>query len=395
MQSQFLSYLRGYVGVRIRGERIEAFLNRAVEQRMAVWDIRRENESSVRLYLSLGDFFKLRALLKETGCRSRVLERRGFPFYALRLYKRKFFFIGLAGFIVGMYMLSSLVWQVDVEGNETLPKYEILQAARDEGIYRLQWKFRLKELSEISRTLHGKLPGTSWVGVEMQGTRIVIKVVESARPEPRELLSPRHLVAAKSAMITAIRSTKGKPVVKPNTVVRKGDVLISGVIGEGEHQQVVPAEGQVKGIVWYESDIEVPLTQYHKVYTGESFGRFYLVFGSRALQVTGYGKQAYELAETISSRKTLQWRQYSLPIGWMNEKVLEALKSEESLDEPNAKALGIERAKNDLLAQADSTARMVSSKVLQEKIENGKVLMKVHFEIEESIGEELAIVPGQ
>lgn len=395
MQPQFISRFRGYVVVQIRGQRIEAFLNGAVGRRMTVWDIRRENEASARFCLALGDFFKLRPLLKKTGCRVHVLERHGWPFYVRRLYKRKFFFVGLAGFVLGLYLLSSLVWQVDVEGNETLSKYEILQAARAQGIYRLQWKFRLRHLDDLARALHGQLPGTSWVGVELQGTRIVIKVVEAARPEPRELLSPRHLVAAKSAMVTEIRSTKGKPLVKPNAVVRKGDVLISGIIGEGENRQAVPAQGVIKGIVWYESDIEVPLVQRRKVYTGESYGRFYLIFGSRALQVTGYGQQAYELSETVSSRKMLQWRSYSLPFGWMSEKVLEARITEEELDEPAAKAWGVERAKAELLAGAGADARLVSYKTLQEKNENGKVVLKAHFELEESIGEELAIVQGQ
>lgn len=393
MQPRFISSLRGYVVVRIRGAELEAFLNRAVGSRMTVWDVSREDAGSARLSLLLADFFRLRPLLKETGCRVHVLERRGLPFYALRLYKRKFFFVGLAGFIVGLYVLSSLIWQVDVEGNETISRHEILLAAESQGIHRLQWKFRLKDLGDVSRALHGQLPGTSWVGVEMHGTRVIIKVVETTRPEPTKLLSPRHLVAAKNAMVTEVRSTKGRPVVKPNSIVRKGDILISGTIGEGENTVTVPAQGVVRGIVWYESDIEVPLTQRHRVYTGESYSRMYLVLGTRALQLTGYGQKPYEQSETVTSRKALQWRQYSLPLGWMSEKVWEARVAEEALNEESGKTMGIERAKARLLAQSGPEARFISARVLQQKNEDGKLSLKVHFEVEEPIGEELPIVP--
>ena len=45
--------------------------------------------------------------------------------------------------------------------------------------------------------------------------------------------------------------------VKINSFVQKGDVLISGLIGSG-NQQVVVAKGVVMGEVWYTSKIAVP-----------------------------------------------------------------------------------------------------------------------------------------
>ena len=39
-------------------------------------------------------------------------------------------------------------------------------------------------------------------------------------------------------------SNKGEPKVKPNQYVRPGDILVSGVIGTAETQQIVPAKGR-------------------------------------------------------------------------------------------------------------------------------------------------------
>ncbi len=78
---------------------------------------------------------------------------------------------------------------------------------------------------------------------------MIIKIVEATIPETPQLLSPRHLVASKNAMVTEIFAEKGKPVVKPNAYVRKGDILISGILGDEAHQQTVVAQGKVKG--WY------------------------------------------------------------------------------------------------------------------------------------------------
>lgn len=395
MQPQFMKSIRGYVIVQVRGKGIEAFLNRTVAAGISLWDIKRTGIDRVQANLPVRDFFRLRPLLKQTGCRVHVLKRRGFPFFLSRLEKRKFFIAGLAGFLIGLYLLSSVIWRVEVEGNENIPAHDILQAAESQGIYRLQWKFRLRNLDELSHALLTRLPGTSWVGIELQGTRIVIKVVESTRPEAKEPQNPRHLVAAKNAVVTEITATKGKPVVAPHSYVRKGDVLISGIIGDEANKQVVVAQGKVKGIVWYESAVEVPLSLQYKVYTGESFERFYLVFGSRALQVTGYGKKALEPSEIIEDRKVLQWRNITLPFGWLTEKVLQAQMVEQPIDAQTAKTVGLERAAADLLSRAGEEARIVLHNILQEKIENGKVYMKVLFQVEEPIMQELPIVQGE
>lgn len=393
MKETWIQRMRGYVRLEVRGQRLEGLLNRLTEKRMAFWDIRYLGDGQAELMLSLPDFFRLRPLLKETGCRTRVRGRFGLPFWLGRLEKRKFFVIGLVGFFLGIYVLSSVVWQVRVEGNEKLATTDILQAAKQTGIYKLQWKQRLKDAGELSRALQSRLPGTAWIGVELHGTQVLIKVVEARTVEPSPLMNPRHLVAAKSALVTQIFAEKGRPAVKPNTYVRPGDILISGILGDELNRQTVVAQGTVKGIVWYKPTVEVPLTQQFKAYTGETRKRSYLVLGRRALQLSGYGAVTYEQYESVPERKTLQWKQYALPIGWISEKVLETRTEERAVDPKEAKALGLNQARSDIAAAAGRDAKVVSEKILHEKTENGKVYMEVLFEVEESIAIEQPIVP--
>ncbi|WP_248926656.1 sporulation protein YqfD [Paenibacillus hamazuiensis] len=393
MKSSFFAKWRGYVLVEIKGRQLERLINLMVQKGFQLWDIRFSDETAVRLYIGLKDFFRLRPLLKETGSRIRTKERHGFPFMMDKLWKRKFFAAGLIGFVIGIYVLSSIIWRVQVEGNDTIETSRILEAAKQQGIYELQWKFRLKDPEMLARQLQTALPGTAWVGVEVRGTHVVIKVVESKLPEQKPLSSPRHMVASKNALVTSIFAEKGKPLVKANTYVRKGDILISGIIGDEQHQQTVVASGKVKGIVWYTPKVEVPLTQEYKVYTGDVKKRFYLVFGSRGLQVTGYGKVPFERFETVPELHQLQWRSWTLPIGWMNERVMEVNMIEQPIDPQEAKKIGLEQARSEIVAAAGPDAKVVSEKILHEKAENGKVYMEVHLEVEEYIMEELPIVP--
>ncbi|MDQ0900213.1 MULTISPECIES: sporulation protein YqfD [unclassified Paenibacillus] len=391
-QSLFIARLRGYVRIQIRGEGCERLINPMLEKGFSIWDIQAGDAGKLELYILIKDFFRLRPLLKRTGCRVHVTERHGLPFFMGRLGRRKVFFTGMASFIIGLYLLTSLVWQVSVEGNDRISESEILQAASKQGIHTFQWKFKLKKTEDLSREIQGMLPHAAWVGVEIRGTHITIKVVEATIPDKGPPLNPRNLIAAKNALVTEILSDKGKPMVKPNTYVRKGDVLISGTIGDEQNSQVVVASGKVKGIVWYTSRIETPLTKTYRVYSGEVMTRNYLVFGTRAVQVSGYGKQKFEHFETIPERKTLVWRSYSLPLGWLHEKVMEVQIVEEPIDPANAKKAGLEQAKAKLLGAEGADARIVGEKILHEKTENGKIYIDVHFEVEENIAEEQPIV---
>jgi len=391
-QSMFIARLRGYVRLELRGRGGEAMINEMLAGGLSVWDIQPMQDERLRLCVPVGQFFKLKPLLKRTGCRVHVLERRGLPFFLDKLGKRKLFLAGGAGFLIGMYVLSSLVWQVSVEGNERIAQADVMRAAEQLGIHRFQWKFKLPETEELARGIQSALPQAAWVGVEVRGTHVHIKVVEATIPQKPELMNPRNLVASKNALVTEIMAEKGRPLVQPNAYVRKGDVLISGKIGDEENYQVVVAAGKVKGIVWYTSDIEVPLTQTFKTYTGESKERSYIVFGSRALQLTGYGKLSFEQHETLADRKTLSWRGYTLPIGWLHEKLMEVRQVEQPVELAQAKESGLEQARSRLLAAAGPESRIAGEKILHEKSENGKVYMKVHFEVEETISEEQPIV---
>ncbi|MCD1261573.1 sporulation protein YqfD [Paenibacillus athensensis] len=391
-QSMFIARLRGYVRLELRGRGGEAMINEMLATGLSAWDIQPMQDERLRLCVPVGEFFELKPLLKRTGCRMHVLERRGLPFFLDKLGRRKLFFAGGAGFLLGMFLLSSLVWQVSVEGNERIAQADVMRAAEQLGIHRFQWKFKLPQTEELAHGIQAALPQAAWVGVEVRGTHVHIKVVEATIPQKPELMNPRNLVASKNALVTEIMAEKGRPLVQPNAYVRKGDVLISGKIGDEENYQVVVASGKVKGIVWYTSQIEVPLTQTFKTYTGESKERSYLVFGSRALQVTGYGKLAFEQHETLTERKTLSWLGYTLPVGWMHEKLMEVRQVEQPVELAQARQSGLEQARSRLLAAAGPESRIAGEKILHEKSENGKVYMKVHFEVEETISEEQPIV---
>lgn len=395
MSLQGADWIKGVVTVQIRGGEPERLVNSALAGGLKLSSIRWTSSGLLMFELSVSDFFQLRPYLKQTGCRVHVVNRKGLPFWLVKAESRKLFIAGIAMFFVIIYLLSSLVWSIEIEGNVRLTEEQILTAAEQEGLHSMQWTFRLKDTDVLSKALVRKLPGVTWVGVEKKGTRIMIQVVESTVPELQKPQNPRHLVASADAVITQIIAEVGRPVVKKNTRVKKGQTLISGTLGGEQYMRSVVAKGTVRGLVWYEYEIAAPLTQSVKVYTGEQKTKWYVVIGKRALQVSGFGGESFGQFETITKEERTAWRNWTLPFGRMKETIMETMQQERELTQEEAKAAGIMRAKGDILLKAGTDAVIRDEIVLHEEADNGKVYMKVLFEVDQSITKEMPLVHMQ
>ncbi|MFC4599358.1 sporulation protein YqfD [Cohnella hongkongensis] len=385
MKVNWVAYARGYVWVKLIGGAPERFVNAAARESIDLWSISFTPAGELKFGVSIPDFFRLRPLLRECGCRTRLISRHGLPFRLARLSRRKTFAGGMLAFVLALFVLSTLIWDVRVEGNSTIPEEKIRQAAKAEGIYDYQWSFRLGDASTLSQRLALRLPEAAWVGVDKRGTSVTITVVESTKPEKKALDGPRHLVAKTDAVVTRIVAESGRPKVERNDRVRKGDILISGILGDERNSKQVISKGKVMGLVWHEYRIVSPLQSSTRNLTGESQERSYLVIGSRALQISGYGGVRFGQSETRTTIRRAQLGNKTLPFGIMKEQEREVVEIGQKRTPEEAKEVGLAQARAELLAKAGKDAVIKAENILHEHTENGKVMLTVLFEVEQSI----------
>jgi similar to stage IV sporulation protein len=386
MKGTWVAMLRGYVWVKLIGGEPEKFLNAATNEKIALWNLSFTKEGRLTFGVSIPDFFRLRPLLRNNGSRTRIISRHGLPFRMALLSRRKAFAGGMLAFVAALFVLSTLVWSVKIEGGSSIPEEKILQVARAEGIYTYQWSFRLQDAASLSQRLALHLPEAAWIGVDKQGTAITITVIDSTKPDQKPLESPRHLIAKTDAVITRVVAENGRPKVERNDRVRKGDVLISGILGDGgAHSKLVVSKGKVMGLVWHEFRIASPLKTKAKSFTGVSQDRKYLIIGNRALQISGYREQAYESSQTRTTLHRAQIWKRLLPFGTMTEHEQEVVEVEQKLSPAQAKEAGLAQARAELLAKCGKDAIIRAENILHEHTDNGKVLLTVLFEVEQSI----------
>lgn len=386
----------GYVMITVRGQDVETFINLATRSQIELWDIERLRDGQVKLKVRLKHFFLLKRILRKTNTRMHILQKRGLPFLFRSVFQRKGFIGGAVLFFLLLYMLSSVIWKVEVTGTENIPEDFVLQVAHDLGLKSGAFKSNFKDLQYVQKQLQDRIEDASWVGVNMNGVVVKITIVEKVKPNHVEENKPRHLVAKKKAIVQKFTAEAGKPKITRYQLVNPGDILISGIIGEEGNpmrQQVVAAKGEVWGETWYDSIISIPLKQEYDRLTGEFYTNYYLLLGSWKIKVWGFhNSEENMMVKQEYDHSYLTLFDYRFPLGWEKEKSHLLEKQVITRSEQEAKNIALDMGRKKLLQDLGEGTIIKDEKVLQQWIENDKVYIKVHYVVLEEITKEQPII---
>lgn len=226
---RWTSRVAGYVEISVHGTNPERVLNMALSRGLSIWDIRINDDRHYQLKVSLGGYKALRLLVRSSACKVKIIRKKGLPFLIMRAKRRKVLVLGTFFFCIALYILSSFVWFVEVVGNEQVSAEIILAKAEEQGIKKGVPIARL-EKNKITEELLSEIPELSWVGIQVQGTKIVIEVAEKTFRSHEEQNMPGNLIAREEGRIEELLVLKGMPQVQEGALVKKGQVLILGIV---------------------------------------------------------------------------------------------------------------------------------------------------------------------
>ena len=272
-------YLKGYVIVEVRGASGEKFLNLVTYHGIDLWNVQRQGDY-IRFCTSIQNFKAMKHDAHKTRNRLKIVGKRGLPFFTYRYQKRKLFVIGIGLFATMIWVLSSFVWLVEVEGNTRISSMDVIQTLEENGYStgKLKMKMNLREAETI---LLRRYPDIIWVGVNYEGTRMVVQIAESVLPPTMnvENETPRSLVSKRDALITYIAVEKGKPMVKAGDIVKKGDMLVAGEMPRGEEDPSLyyaQAKATVRGKTIYSMTKTINMEQVKKQYQADTSKKYVL-----------------------------------------------------------------------------------------------------------------------
>ncbi|MCW3489338.1 sporulation protein YqfD [Dethiobacter alkaliphilus] len=348
----------GYLVISVEGAATEKFINLAMRQGIKFWDVRQTPQSAV-LKVDVDSFFDLRHLAKRTGCRVRILRKAGLPFLYSRLFRRRGLVAGLCFFVLTLYVLSSFVLFVGIEGNERLDEEYIRQLAAEAGVRPGLPKTQLDKDVVANRLILAE-PDIAWVGIEVRGTRLIIEVVETIDPQV-DMDTPGNVLAKKDGLVTDVLVISGEPRVSPGDIVTRGQILIEGVLQaqpkppvEGEDGEeiyeeppTVPvrARGEVLARVWYEGYGEASLTEIERERTGQSISVWTLVVDGQPVLRIGRQNVPYLDYEQETSNARVLERILRVAVEIITETTYEIERKKRHLSAEQALDLAAERAR--------------------------------------------------
>lgn len=208
-------------------------------------DIHGVDGLTYRFSMHSRDFKTLQRISNRRGDQLRIVGRRGLHWKLLSLRHHPILVLGTLMLLLGTLYLPTRVLFVQVEGNQTLSRLQILSAAEDCGI-RFGADRRQIRSEKIKNTLLKQIPQLQWVGVNTSGCVATISVRERAVREGTETESAvSQIVAVRDGFILSGTVLKGNSLFRIGESVKKGQVLISGYTDCGYCIQATQAEGEV------------------------------------------------------------------------------------------------------------------------------------------------------
>ena len=263
----------GYLIITIESGSPERFINLCRNNSIYIFNLKNV-DGCYEFEILAKDYKNLKPIAKKAHTLPIIQKKIGFPFLKNKYRKRKAFILGIIMFSLIIYLLSRNIWNISVNGGRTYTSETILQFLGEQDIY-IGKKINDIDCREIEENIREIYTDIGWVSAEIKGTNLIIDLKETTMPQKAiDSNQPCHIIASKNGIITKIVTRSGTPMVEVGQVVKKGDVLVSGVvdiIGDNDilvSKNPVIADADVYAKTYYEYEDKFKLKNIEKEYTG-------------------------------------------------------------------------------------------------------------------------------
>lgn len=381
------NYLRGYVIIRVEGLTLEKFINLAIAKNIYLWDIIRVDYTTLEAKISINGFKALKPVVRRVGCRVNIISKNGYPFFINKFKYRKMLAFGFVLALIIVFFLTSLIWSIDIKGNERISSDEVLDYLEDMGV-ELGTPKRKIDVTEIKKQLLTSVESLSFVRAEIKGTKLIIEIKESdLKPNEVDRKYNCHIVASKKAVIEKITAKNGKSIVEKGDIVKEGQILISGIINEEnlENPYLVHSEGEVFGKTWYNKVLKEPIVKEIKEETGETFTTKEVKLGNKGIHLINGEIPFSNYIEEVQSKKLFSWKEFSLPFEIIEHKYKEVKIQKVTRNIDSLKKISSYEGVKQLMEELPEGAQVISKDVSY-TIDGNNLITTVTVEVIEEIG---------
>ena len=380
------NYILGYVNIKIEGFYIERFINICKSKNILLWNMKREKLSILYANIGINDFKIIKSIAKTSGCNIKLNKKMGLPFIFNRYKKRKMFFILLLFVLVVLLISSNYIWNIEVIGDNTIDKNEIIKELKNKGLSVGMAKNKI-DVKSVINDLRMERKDIAWIGIDIKGTNAIVEIVETEK-KPEIVKSDEYcnIISEKSGVITKINVSNGTAKVKVGDIVKKGDILVEGKL-EGKYTDpiYVHATAEIEIKTWYSIRKNFEYTQVIEQRTGKTETKYSIKINN--LQINLYKLLSkFENYDTINENKKLSlFSNFYLPIEIVKIENYEKENKTVEYSKDELKKKSINELEEELNKQINDEEKILD-KYVNYKENDGYIDIELVYEVLESVG---------
>ena len=213
---------------------------------------------SVKVEINKSDMKLVEAYIAKHGGSIKILRKRGLYWKMKGMLQRPLLLIGMCIIVFLVSWIPTRVFFITVEGNERITTRHIIEQANLCGI-RFGASRREVRSEKMKNSLLSAIPSLQWAGINTSGCTAIISIKERTdsvveRKQPQV----SSIIAVRDGVIESCTTQKGDQLCETGSVVKRGDVLISGYTDCGIKIVATRAEGEVFAQTRHELTVLTP-----------------------------------------------------------------------------------------------------------------------------------------
>ena len=386
------NYIIGYIRISIEGYYIERFINICGNEKITIWNLKRNKNVKLELNIGIKDLKKVAKIAKQTKCKMKIIKKKGLPFLFNRYRKRKLFFVFLLVIIIGLGISSNFVWNIQIVEEDKESIENLYQDVVESGLEIGKMKSKINT-KDIINKVRLKRNDIAWMGIELKGTNAIVKVVKAtAKPEIVDDNEYCNIVSDKQGIITKINAQNGTIAVKVGDTVNVGTTLINGWM-EGKYTGIryVHAKGEIQAKVWHTKNKKILYNATEKTETGNIENKYQIKINNFEINLSKRLSK-FKIYDTIVLENKFKiFSNFYLPISLVKITNKEIKEEQKNYNVEQAKDLGTEQLQEELDNEIEDKSKVVNKIINTYEKEDG-IEVYVTYEVLEDIGTNQKIV---
>ena len=320
-----------------------------------------QEELILTVHLSLKEKF-IQTFSKEC-IEASFIDSIGIVSFLKKYSKRWGIVLGFIFLFVCVNLSSKFLWRINIDGNYSISDDEIMNILYESGLYEGVYVPHL-DYDKIHNQFLLKTDKISWISINIDGNVANVKVKERMSEEIKSSATYANVVAKQDGQISMVTVYDGIKTVNIYDVVKKGDMLISGVMNSSSQGvRYVHADGIVNAYVTKNITIRIPMRQQIKVYTGNIHTELDLKVFIKNINIFKKYRNSYTLCDKIETSERISlFGVCPLPISINKTKYLEYNFENVTYTQREAKDLALKELKIEMDSQLKD-AELISKSI--------------------------------